>query len=380
MARIYLDHNATTPLAPSVRAAMLDVLGARFGNPSSLHTEGRAARAVVEDARREVAKLVAAHADEVVFTSGGTESDQLAIVGAARARRRETGRDRVVSSPIEHPAVHGALAALAAEGFVITLARVDDRGTLDLEQLHKLVDDRTALVSIAVANHEIGVRAAVEQIAAITHGAGALLHCDAVQATGKLPLDVRALDVDLMSLSAHKIHGPKGAGALICRRGVTLDPLVTGGHQERERRAGTENVVGIAGLGAAVVFARSELLPSAERVARLRDRLEAGALALGARRFGGDARVANTSSLGFADVPGELLAMSLDLDGVAVATGAACSSGSLAPSPVLLALGCDRQTALTAVRFSLGHATSEAEIDDVLAMLPKKILQIRQAR
>jgi cysteine desulfurase len=286
----------------------------------------------------------------------------------------------VVSSPLEHPAVAGSLRALAGEGFRITLLPVDGEGAIDPDALARAVGDDVALVTLAAANHEIGRVYPVGELAAIARRAGALFHCDAVQAAGKLPLDVAALGVDLATLSSHKLYGPKGAGALYQRRGLDLAPLTVGGHQERERRPGTENVPGIVGFGAACALARREGAAWAAHAARLRDRLEAGALALdGAHRFGGGGRVANTSSLGFAGVDGELLMESLDLAGVAVSTGAACTSGSIEPSPVILALGVSREAARTAVRFSLGWDNTDDEIDHVLALLPSLLERIRAA-
>jgi cysteine desulfurase len=377
---IYLDHNATTPPHARVRAAVAGALEAGFGNPSSVHAFGRAARDLVERARAEVAALAGAGPEEVVFTSGGTEGDHLAVVGAARAARAARGRDRVVSSPLEHPAVRGALAQLAGEGFAIALAPVDAAGRIDPADVRALVDGRTALCSFALANHEIGTVYPIAELAALAHAAGALFHSDAVQAAGKIPLDVEALGVDLLTLSAHKLYGPKGVGALYQRRGVELAPLVAGGHQERARRPGTENVPGIAGFGAAAALCREEMHAWSPRLAGLRDRLEQGALAVGARRFGpAEGRVPNTANLGWEGVAGELLMASLDLEGVAVSTGAACTSGSLEPSPVVLALGVERAVALEATRFSLGIESTEEEIDAVLALLPAIVERVRAA-
>jgi cysteine desulfurase len=379
MSRIYLDHNATTRTHPEVRAAMTPYLEECFGNPSSMHMEGRRARDAVERARREVAAFLGAAPEEIIFTSGGTEGDNLAIRGAAHAIRRRSGRTRIVSSPLEHPAVRASLEALAAEGFDVRLVPVLPDGSLDLAAFGRLLDEHTALVTLQLANHELGHLYPISQIAGLAHAVGALVHTDAVQAAGKVPLDAAALGVDLLTLSGHKMYGPKGVGAIYQRRGVELDPLVAGGHQERERRGGTENVAAIVGLGAACAIARREQGTWAEKMTVLRDRLEAGALAIpGARRFGGDPRVPGTTNLGFAGVEGELVLAGLDLAGVAVSTGAACTSGSLDPSPVLLALGLDRQTALTAVRFSLGRETTAEEIDHVLGVLPEIVARVRR--
>ncbi len=376
---IYLDHNATTRPHPEVCAAIAAALEGSWGNPSSPHGPGRAARELVERARVEVAALVGARPEEIVFCSGGTEGDNLAVRGAARAMRERTGRDLVVSSPLEHPAVRASLEALAAEGFRVALVPVAGDGAIDPDDVARLAEG-AALVTLAAANHEIGNRYPLAAFAAAAHRGGALFHADAVQAVGRMALDVAALDVDLATISAHKIYGPKGAGALVLRRGVTLAPLVVGGHQERERRPGTENVAGIVGLGAACALVRREGSGRVERVARLRDRLEAGALALdGARRFGARDRVANTSSLGFRGVEGEVVMMALDLEGVAVSTGAACTSGSIDPSPAILALGVPRAEARQAVRFSLGWDNTDEEIDRVLELLPAIVARARAA-
>jgi cysteine desulfurase len=384
MRRIYLDHNATTPPHPSVGAAMAAALDEGWGNPSSVHGPGRAARQLVERARAQVAALVGARPEEIVFTSGGTEGDHLAIRGAARAARAAGGRRTVVSSPLEHPAVRGSLAALADDGFRVAYAPVDGDGRIDpaglAETLARLGGD-VALCTLALANHELGNLYPVAELAALAHAAGALFHTDAVQAAGRVPVDVGALGVDLLTLSAHKIRGPKGVGALWQRRGVELAPLLPGGHQERERRPGTENVPGIVGFGVACDLARRELGDAAPRIARLRDRLERGALALdGARRFGdAAARVPGTSNIGFAGVEGELMMMGLDLEGVAVSTGAACTSGSIEPSPVILALGQPRDVAAQAVRFSLGADNTVEEVDEVLRLLPGIVARARGA-
>jgi cysteine desulfurase len=351
MSRIYFDHNATTVLSPAARRAMMQILDGEFGNPSSIHREGRRARALVEAAREEVARLVGGLAEEIVFTSGGTEADNLALTLLGPG---------VVTSLLEHPAVLGAAQApefvpVAADG---TLGEVPAGRPLSLQ----------------LANHEIGNLHPIAEIAA--RKGGVLFHSDAVQAVGKIAVDVQALGVDLLSISAHKIGGPKGVGALWVRRGVELRPLLRGGHQERERRPGTENVAGIVGFGAAAREARA--LDNRE-VERLRDRLEAGAMRLGARRNGSARRVGNTTNLAWEGVPGDLLVEALDLEGVSASTGAACTSGSVQPSPVLRALGQTKEQAREGVRFSLGAGNSEAEVDRVLALLPALIQRIRTA-
>jgi cysteine desulfurase len=350
VSRIYLDHNATTPLCSAARAAMMRVLDGEFGNPSSIHAEGRRARQVVEAARDQVAALVGGAAEEIVFTSGGTEADHLAM--------RLLGPE-VVTSPLEHPAVLGAAGSARV--------RVDEEGNIDPASIPE-----GRPLSIQLANHEIGNIFPIAD-----YKKSALFHCDAVQAAGKIAIDVRALGVDLLSISAHKIGGPKGVGALWVRRGVDLPPLHRGGHQERERRPGTENVAGIVGFGAAAEEARR--LGHVDEVRRLRDRLESGALALGARRNGSAVRVGNTTNLAWEGVPGELLVAALDLEGVAVSTGAACTSGSVQPSPVLRALGQPAARAKEGVRFSLGPGNTVEEVDRVLLLLPALIARIRSA-
>ena len=351
MARIYLDHNATTPLSATARAAMMAALD-ELGNPSSLHAEGRRARNAVERARDAVARAIGGKREEIVFTSGGTEANNLALGLGGRA---------IVSS-IEHPSVDGAAGPAARR------LRVDGCGRVDLDHLATLFDGEATLVSVQLANHEIGV---VQDLAAIVAQArrhGARVHTDAVQAVGKIDVDVRALGVDALTLSAHKLGGPKGAGALWLRDGVDVQALFCGGQQERERRPGTENVVGIVGFGAAC----AALAPS---TSQLRDRFERGARALGARVAAAEAtRVPTTSYVAFAGVAGELLMQALDLEGVAVSTGAACSSGSLEPSPVLRAIGFPE-----GVRVSFGRDNSADEVDRVLALLPELVDRIRRA-
>jgi cysteine desulfurase len=378
--RIELDHNAGAPLRPCARAAIALALEAGLGNPSSRHAAGRAAREAIEQARDQVARLVSASHEELVFCSGGTEADNLAVRGAARAIRAANGRRAVVSSPLEHPAVQESLEALAAEGFEVRRCRVDGTGSLDEEHLAALVDAQVALVTLAAANHELGTRYDVARLAALAHARGARFHTDAVQAARWERLDFPRLGVDYASLSAHKLGGPRGAGALYLRRDAPLAPLIVGGHQERGRRPGTEDLLGAVGFGAACAELIETLPAEAAAAAALRDRLEAGALKIdGARRFGGGPRVAGTANLGFRGAPGELLTEALDLEGVAASTGAACSSGSTRPSPVLLALGLAPDEARLAVRFSLGADTSAEEIDRVLALLPRLVARVRAA-
>ncbi len=360
--RIYLDHNATTPLDPRVLEAMLPVLRDDFGNPSSLHWFGQRARSAVEEARARVAELVGADPAEIVFTSGGSESDNAALRGVtAKARPPRAG---IVCTAIEHHAVLNAAKALGDEGRPLTIVRVGESGAVDPEALAASVGETTALVSVMLANNETGVLQPVALSARTAHARGALVHCDAVQGAGKVDVDVRALDVDLLTLSAHKIYGPKGVGCLYVRRGTPMAAFVRGGGQERNRRAGTENVAGVVGFGAAAELARESLRADAVRVAALRDRLEARLLAIpGTLRNGEGPRVPNTTNLSFERVEAEGLLIALDLEGIAVSTGAACAAGGIEPSHVLRAMGLPPERVQSSLRFSLGRGTTDADID-----------------
>ncbi|HEY3356481.1 MAG TPA: cysteine desulfurase family protein [Polyangia bacterium] len=377
--RIYLDHNATTPLDPAAREAMLPFLGAAFGNASSVHAAGRAAREAVEAARAEVAALCGARTEEVIFVSGGTEADNFALRAGLRAAREAGRAPHLITSAVEHPAVADCAAALAAEGVAVTALPVDRHGRLDPDDLRRALRPDTALVSIQWANHEIGTLYPIAELCALTHERGALFHCDAVQAAGKAPIAAGPGGPDLLSVSAHKLYGPKGAGALCARRDLRLGPLLAGGHQERGRRPGTENVAALVGFGVAAAGARTRLRADAERLGRLRARLEVALLALPGAWLNGDPahRVPGTLNVGFDGVEGELVLINLDLAGVCVSTGAACSSGSLDPSPVLLALGQSAREARAAVRFSLGRGTTEAEVDEVAALMPGILERVR---
>jgi cysteine desulfurase len=366
--RVYLDHNATTPLDPRVLEAMLPCLRESFGNPSSLHWFGQRARAAVEDARGRVASLVGADPAEIVFTASGSESDNMALRGALVKTRRAR---RVVVTAVEHHAVLNTAKALAEEGATIEVARVGEDGRLELGDLRAQLENPAAVVSVMLANNETGVLQPVAEAARLAHACGALVHCDAVQAGGRAAIDVRALDVDLLTLSAHKLYGPKGVGCLYVRRGTPMAPLVRGGAQERNRRAGTENVAGIVGFGAAASLAREGLAAESQRMGSLRDRLEALLLEIpGARRNGGRERLANTANVSFEGVDAEALVIALDLEGIAASTGAACAAGGVEPSHVLKAMGFTPERVQSSLRLSLGRGTTEQEIDraaDVIA-------------
>src|SRR5471030_1831237 len=330
--RVYFDYNATTPLAPTVTDAVTRAMRDVFGNASSIHHFGQQAKATMDEARSAVAALLNADPSEIVFTGGGTEADNLAIRGAADALET-TGRRHLIASAIEHEAVLNTFRALARRGWRTTLLPVDQSGVVSPDRLREAIDNDTALVSVMHANNEIGTIKPVAALAAIAHEHGALLHTDAVQSAGKIPVDVRALGVDLLSLSAHKFNGPKGAGAIWIKRGTRLQPILTGGKHERNRRAGTENVPAIAGLGAAAQLAAGKLTAEAARVSALRDRLEDGILrAVAGTVVNGtrDARVPNTTNISFERIEAESLLIALDLEGIAVSTGSACSSDARA--------------------------------------------------
>lgn len=379
MDRIYLDHNATTPVDPRVVEAMLPALREGFGNASSLHWFGQQARAALDQARAEVAGLIGAGPAEVVFTASGTEADNMAVRGAAGLARPP--RRGIVYSAIEHHAVMNTARALAEEGWPVTTARVGADGLIDLEDLAARVDDTTALVAVMLANNETGVVQPVQEVVRIAHARGALVHCDAVQAAGKVEVDVRALDVDLLALSGHKIYAPKGVGVLYVKRGTRLRQWVRGGSQERNRRAGTENVPGIVGMGRAAALAREELAPESGRVALLRDRLEARLLAIpGTRRNGDGPRVPNTTNVSFEGIEAESLLMALDLAGLAVSTGAACAAGAVEPSHVLRGMGLALERVQGSVRFSLGRGTREGDVDRAAELVAAAVARQRSLR
>ena len=369
-------------MASAVIDTMLAALTSTYGNPSSVHGYGQDAKSALDHARSKVARLLGAETTEVVFTSGGSESINLAIRGTAAALSGSR-RKHLVASSIEHEAVHQTLKALSKQGWTTTLIGVSDSGIIEPDRLASTLTDETALVSIMHANNEIGTIQPIEELAALAHSRGAVFHTDAVQSVGKVPVDVKALDVDLLSLSGHKFNGPKGVGALWIKRGNRLQSQITGGKQERNRRAGTENVPAIIGLGAAAQLALENGTASAIAIASLRDRLETGILngVSGTMRNGDPTRrVGNTSSISFTGVEAESLLIALDLEGVAVSTGSACSSGSLSPSHVLRAMGFSTHRTQNSIRFSLGLGSTAGEIDRVVAILPGIIARLRALR
>jgi cysteine desulfurase len=377
--RIYFDYNATTPLAPDAIDAVIAATRDLFGNASSVHTFGQQAKAALDHARSSVAALIGGDPLEVVFTGGGTESDNFAIRGVADALE-PTKRRHLITTAIEHEAVLNTMKALARRGWKITLLPVDQSGIVSPDRLRDVISDDTALVSVMHANNEIGTIQPVAEMAAIAHQHGALMHSDGVQSAGKIGVDVRSLGVDLFSISAHKFNGPKGAGALWVKRGTRLSAIQTGGKHERNRRAGTENVPAIAGMGAAARLAAAKLEGESARVAALRDRLETGVLAAvegtavnGAR----DRRVPNTTNISFDRVEAESLLIALDLEGIAVSTGSACSSGTLEPSHVLRAMGFPAHRTQNSLRFSLGMFSTGEEVDRVIEVLPRLVEKLR---
>lgn len=380
--RVYLDYNATTPVAPAVLQAMLPFLGDDFGNAGSVHTPGQRARAAVEHARESVAALIEAKPSEIVFTSGGTEADNLALFGSVAASTKP--QKHVVTTAIEHHAILHSCEELQRQGIEVTIVPVrqsrDSQGVVDPEEIRRALRPETVLISVMHANNELGVIQPIEEIGRIAAEAGVRFHCDAVQSAGKVPLDVSQLGVDLLSISAHKFCGPKGVGALYVRSGTPLAPRFFGGHAERDRRPGTENVPGIVGIGKAAELARTLLAEDTTRIGALRDRLETALLErVSGARVNGDRvhRVPNTSNMSLPGAGGEALLISLDLQGIACSTGAACSSGSTEPSHVLLAAGLSRDDARSSLRFSLGRPTTSEEIDYAISVIPSVVARIR---
>ena len=381
MRRIYLDHNATTPVHPSVLDAMLPFFSGEFGNASSIHGFGQRARAAVETAREQVAALVNARPQEIVFTSGGTESDNHAIFGVVRTAMATGSPVHVITTAIEHEAVLNTCQELEKQGVAVTYLRVSREGLIDVDDLRQAIRPETVLITVMHANNEIGVVQPLQQIGRIAAERGIPLHSDAVQSAGKIPVTVQACGVQLLSLSGHKIYAPKGVGALYVKSGTRLTQFLYGGHHQRGFRPGTENVAGIVGLGKAAELARLSLAENAERIAALRDRLEQGLFVRVAdtRANGAGApRTPNTCNVTFAGIEAEALVIALDLKGVACSTGAACSSGAVEPSHVLTAIGLPAQEARASVRFSLGHSTTQEEIDAVLEIVPAAVAQLRQ--
>ena len=374
---IYLDYNSTTPVDPRVLAAMLPYLAENFGNANSIHSSGQRARAAVDAARQAVAELLGAKAAEIVFTCGGTEADNLAIFGIVNPC--DQPRKHVVTTAIEHHAVLNTAQALEKQGVDVTYVPVSREGIVDPGDIREAIRPETVLLSVMLANNEIGTIQPIEEIGRIAAEEDVYFHCDAVQAAGKMAIDVRKLGVDLLSISGHKLYAPKGVGALFVKAGTELGPMFFGGHHERDRRPGTENVPGIVGLGKAAQLAMENLHADAARLAALRDRFENALLALPGVRVNGSVRerAPNTSNLSFDAAGGEALVIALDLQGVMCSSGAACSSGAVEPSHVLTAIGLAPDQARSSLRFSLGRPTTEQEIDEAIRIIPPVVERLR---
>jgi cysteine desulfurase len=379
MRRVYLDNNATTPVLPEVMEAMSPYFGEHFGNASSIHSYGQETRGAVERARESVATLLACRASEIVFTSGGTEGDNLAIFGVTKPG------DHVITSAIEHHAVMNACKHLVATGCEVTFIPVDGRGLVDPADVRRALCANTKLISIMTANNETGVIQPVEEIGNIAAAADVYFHTDAVQAAGKIPIDVNEIRCDLLTISGHKIHAPQGVGAVYIRKGTPLEPMLYGGRHERSRRAGTENVPGIVGLGKAAELAVTGLDRGDDRkMSAVRDRLERELLHIEATGLNGAGRndecpprVPNTTNIYFDGIEGESLIIALDLKGLAVSTGSACSSGAIEPSHVLTAMGMSRDRARASIRFSLGKQNTLDDVDFALSLVPETISRLR---
>ncbi len=379
MRRVYLDHNASTPVDPEVVQAMQPFLAEEYGNASSIHSFGQRARAAVERAREAVAALLGARATEIVFTSGGTESNNLAIFGLVNAAARE--RKHVITTEIEHHAVLNACQFLERQGIEVTYLAVSADGVLEPEAVRRAIRPQTLLVSVMHANNELGTVQPIEEIGRIAAEADVYFHTDAVQTAGKLPIEVERIGVDLLAISGHKLRAPKGVGALYVRKGTRLRPILYGGHHERDRRPGTENVTGIVALGKAAELALGRMPAESPRLATLRDRLEQALVSqvAEARVNGARARrTPNTSNITFPYIEGESLVIALDLKGVACSTGAACSSGAVEPSHVLTAIGLPADEARASLRFSLGHENTAEEIEYALGIVPGVVEHLRE--
>jgi len=381
--KVYFDNNATTPLHPEVKKEMIAAME-MFGNPSSMHAFGREARANVEDARRKVAHFIGANEKEIIFVGSGSEANNtvlsLFVCGSSQCIPGSKMRSSIITTKIEHPCVLETSECLGHRGVRVKYLNVDKYGKIDLDQLAGLLGDDVGLVSVMMANNEIGTIQDIETIAKMVHERGALMHTDAVQAVGKLPVDVRSLGVDFLTMSAHKIYGPKGIGALFVKKGVPYCPLIRGGHQELGRRAGTENTLGILGLGKAVEMRAFEMPEEEERLLELKHILRNGIEErIDDIHFNGHPTdsLASTLNVSFTGVEGEAILLYLDIEGIAVSTGSACASGSLDPSHVLLATGVDAELAHGSIRFSMGRESSREEVDYLLDVLPRIIERIR---
>ena len=378
MNKIYFDHNATTPVAPEVADAMLPYLREEWGNPSSIHWAGRGSRKGVDDARDSVARLLNCEPTEVVFTSSGTEGDNHAIKGVVYSKKARG--NHIITTRVEHPAVLNTCKYLEKNGFEVTWLDVDSQGMIDLDELKAAIKPSTTLITVMYANNETGTLFPIDRIGEIAREHGVTFHTDAVQAGGKIPLDTKKLNVDLLTISGHKLYGPKGVGALYIRRGVKLVPLIHGGHHERNRRGGTENVAGIAGLGRACEIALRDMDREVEHTSALRDRLEKALMEKIPHTYLNGhptERLPNTTNLSFEFVEGESLLLNLDMKGIAASSGSACTSGSLEPSHVLIAMGLTHELSHGSVRFSLGRENTAEEVDFLIEQMPPIVERMR---
>ncbi|MCL4873495.1 cysteine desulfurase NifS [bacterium] len=378
MNRIYFDHNATTPVPEEVFEALVPFLKEQWGNPSSIHWAGRGTRKAVEDAREKVCALLNCTNTELIFTSSGTEGDNHAIKGLAYARKDKG--NHIITTAVEHPAVLNTCKHLQKEGFEVTYLGVDNDGLISLDELKAAITPKTILISVMFANNETGVLFPMKEIGAIAKEKGVAFHTDAVQAAGKAKIDVKDINCDLLTISGHKLYGPKGIGALFVKRGVRLVPLIHGGHHERNRRGGTENVAGIVGMGKAAEIALRDMDKEIEHLKTLRDRLEKGmAERVQHIKVNGHAekRLPNTANISFEFVEGESLLLNLDMKGIAASSGSACTSGSLEPSHVLIAMGLTHELSHGSVRFSLGKSNTAEEIDFLLETMPPIVERMR---
>jgi len=378
MKRIYLDYAATTPMHPEVTKAMLPYFSDAFGNPSSIHSFGQEAKAAIEEARDQVAALIGARSEEIVFTSGGTEADNFALKGIAYANEKRG--NHIITTSIEHHAVIESCKFLERRGFEVTYLPVDNYGLVDPQDVKRAITDKTILISVMHANNEVGTIEPIAKIGEIARERGVYFHTDAVQTVGHIPVDVNELGVELLAMSAHKLYGPKGVGALYIRKGTKVIPFMHGGEQERRRRASTENVAAIVGFGKAAEIARREMFQEGERLIHLREKLISGLVErIDNIHLNGHPaqRLPNNINVSIEFVEGESMLLNLDLEGIAASTGSACSSSSLEPSHVLLAMGLSHELAHGSLRFTLGRETTEEEIDRVLEVLPKIVAKLR---
>lgn len=377
MRRVYMDHGATTPVHPEVIEAMTSCMRDHFGNPSSVHGFGRGAKKLLEEARTNVADLIGSRPEEIIFTGGGTEADNMAILGIARAMRKKG--NHVITSAIEHHAVLDTCKALEKEGFEVTVLPVDEFGQVSLADVEAALKDETVLVTIMHANNEVGTIQPIKEIARLAKAKGAIVHTDAVQTVGKIPVNVNDLGVDLLSISAHKIYGPKGVGCLYVRKGTKMFPITHGGGQERRRRPGTENMPGIVGFGKAAAIMARDLEEEISRMTKYRDRLIAGLTSIPDVQLNGHPtnRIPINVNVSFRYIEGESLLLSLDMKGIAASSGSACTSGSLDPSHVLLAMGLSHEIAHGSLRLTLGRGNSEEDIEYVLDTVPGIVERLR---